>query len=166
MRTSLLALVVIVGLTAELLAQNNLPPNVPSAAVADGPMLGPPVIDVPLAPGAPTPPPPTESESKRPRLFRLPQPQPSAASSNDVRQPPKVFSGRWKQQRANAALTEAPLAPGTANLQSSDIATKESAPPKRTTSPRKYGPVELFPKTKESDRAGNPFSIRRPVLAW
>jgi hypothetical protein len=166
MRTSLLALLIFIGSAPELLAQGSSRPNVPSAAVADGPMLGPPVIDVPLAPGAPTPPPPAESESKRPRLFRLPQPQPSAAAPNDARQPPKIFNGRWKQQRANAALTDAPPAPGVANLESPDIAAKENTPPKRTTNPRKYGPVELFPKAKESDRAGNPFSIRRPVLAW
>jgi hypothetical protein len=135
--------------------------------------LAPPTIDVPNLGGAPLPPPAAAGNEpkQRPRFFRLPQPQPgtaaqaAAAPGAGANQQGKLGS-RWKQRNA-PPLTDAPLAGSSANLESQHAAPEpDSKPTKRSTNPRKYGPVELFPKAKESDRAGNPFSIRRPILAW
>ncbi len=97
----------------------------------------------------------------------MPKPQNATASqaqdpAANGQQPGKVLNGRWRQRTTTPPLTDAPLAGTTANLETSP----ETPPAKSTKSPRKYGPVELFPKAKDSDRTGNPFSFRKPVLAW
>jgi hypothetical protein len=75
-----------------------------------------------------------------------------------------VFNGRWRQRTTTPPLTDAPLAGSKANLEASPDT--DPSPAKSTKSARKYGPVEIFPKSKDSDRTGNPFSVRKPILAW
>jgi hypothetical protein len=172
MRTSLLAFL-LVNLTASGLLAQTPPPVVSVGESADGPLLAPPTIDVPNTAGAPLPPPPAASNEpkSKPRFFRLPQPQPGTTAqpgpaAGEANQQGKLLGGRWKQRNA-PPLTEAPLANSNANLEAQPIKPQDDAPPaKRANNPRKYGPLELFPKAKESDRAGNPFSLRRPILAW
>lgn len=131
--------------------------------------LAPPSIDVPNTAGAPLPPPAGPEPKSKPRFFRLPQPQSGAtaqaAAPGAANQQGKLGS-RWKQRNA-PPLTDAPLAGSSTSAQAqAAVPEADPKPAKRTNNPRKYGPVELFPKSKESDRAGNPFSIRRPILAW
>ncbi|HVU87735.1 MAG TPA: hypothetical protein VHD36_10470 [Pirellulales bacterium] len=199
MRTWLLAFTLINLAASELLAQTPLPPSASAGAATDGPLLAPPVIDVPAAPraavsppavnvpstagaplappsidvpnafGAPLPPPAGSEAKSKPRFFRLPQPTTPprfAGAPTAPNQQGKGLGSRFKQRNA-PPLTDAPLAGSSAALSSQPEVSGIDAPPsKRANNPRKYGPLELFPKTKESDRTGNPFSLRRPVLAW
>jgi hypothetical protein len=171
MRTSLLAFVLVNLVASAALAQTLLPPVASVPEMTDGPLLAPPAVDVAVPAGAPLPPPANSEAKNKPRFFRLPSPQATAASQGASgggagNQPGRLLNGRWKQRNA-PPLTEAPPADSSATLESAAVEPDiDPPPPKRTSNPRKYGPLELFPKAKESDRGSNPFSLRKPLLAW
>jgi len=105
---------------------------------------------------------PRSNENKKlPKIFRLPKP----GGDNGQSPAGKLFSNRWKKNQLDEAPLASPEISGVTPLD--ERARSPNAPTaKRSANARKYGPLEILPKTKEGDRTGNPFSIRRPVLAW
>ena len=160
MRTPLLALVLAIISASAVLAQRPLSPP-PAASAADGPLLGPPVIDIPEIPNGQTSTPPAGEGEKR-KLFRLPSIKSNGQSSAVGG---RMLQSRWKQPTGTAATEAQPFSPGGRQVAPSE---PETAPPakKRWFAPQKYGPVTVFPKPKDTDRQGNPLSLRRPMLAW
>ena len=161
MRKYLLALPFCCLLATGVLAQNYAPPRPATAPPAnEGPSFGPPDIAIPDVP-VPSAAPEAPAKSQRPKIFRLP-------SARTSPQPParKPFAERFKARSSARAAppSEAP-AFGAKGAAAPPPAEPEPTP-KRLGTPRKFGPLEVFPKPKESDRTGNPLSIRRPVLAW
>jgi len=146
-----------------VLAQRAFAPPAPTSGVpADGPLLGPPVIDLPGVPSTPVPPSGATSGEKR-KLFRLPS---SKTDSQTAPSANKLLPSRWKQRQPAGPTTDAKaFAPGAA-ISPQPAAPNTDPAPKRLFTPRKYGPVEAFPKAKASAQTGNPLSIRRPMLAW
>ena len=166
MRAALLAFTLVGLVSHEVLAQGGYPPrSTVGATGADGPMLGPPVVDIP---GVPTPPatPPAASPQRKPKFFRLPPVNKGAANGAESADSKKVFSGRWsKRQSASPMPAPEVSLPGTQTDPAALPSTVET-PAKSPQTTRKFGPLEIFPKPKEGDRTGNPLQIRRPVLAW
>jgi hypothetical protein len=164
MRAALLAFVILSAASFDVLAQGGYPPTATLGSTpTEGPMLGPPVVDVP---GVPYPAPPASSE-RRPRFFRLPptnKQDPVGTAAPDSK---KVFAGRFSKRQTPSTMTapEVSLPPGAQTDAASLPATTDPQAKSRQTT-RKYGPLEIFPKPREGDRTGNPLSIKRPVLAW
>jgi hypothetical protein len=162
MRIPLIAVVLAIVPSNVVLAQRAASgPPAAAGVPADGPLLGPPVIDIPEVPPGPTPS-SSANPGQRRRLFRLP----STKSGQQASAPTgKLLPGRWKQPAAGTPPEAQALAPDTA-IDPQSSASKAAPAPKRLFSPRRYGPVEVFPKPRDSDRTGNPLSLRRPMLAW
>ncbi len=139
-----------------------------SAPVASGPQGNPsleaPIINIPDVEERVLP--PSEqggrSQSKKlPKLFRLPKPNGDSGATSSG----KSFMNRWKKNPLDEAPLASPEVSGVTPLDERQVSAG-SATAKKSTNTRRYGPLEILPKTKEGDRTGNPFSIRRPVLAW
>jgi hypothetical protein len=167
MRAALLSFAILSAASVDVLAQGGYPPPAAQAGpAAEGPMLGPPVVDVPGVPNA-LPPAQAPSSERKPRLFRLPpanKQDPAGASAADSK---KVFAGRFSKRQAPTAMPapEVSLPPGP-QTDAASLPASTDPPAKGRQAPRKYGPLEFFPKPREGDRTGNPLSIKRPVLAW
>jgi hypothetical protein len=159
MRTTLLAFVLAGTTSLMVLAQVAPSARAADAPGTDGPLLGPPVINIPEGIAGPMPPPATPPETKKsPRLFRLPKPTGDAAT------PPsgKRFTSRWKS-RTLAPPAPAPVATPDLMVEAPPLPEATDSAPKKSL---KKGPIEFFPKTKASDRTANPLPIRRPIMAW
>ena len=194
MRTVLLVWAVVVACRIDVLAQGVYQPR-PAAAQpsTDGPLLGPPTVAVPNVPappaallpsapaaGAATPSAPSAAASGQgtvlkpfPRLLRRPTADGAETAPPSAERP---TIPRWKPLFSRPTPPPAPAAetppvnitlPETAS--SSAVAKfppAPEAPQRRWLNSKKVGPVEVFPQPKDSDRIGNPLSIRRPILAW
>ncbi len=166
----LLAATLTLMLTSVVLAQSGGAAPPPGAAVADGPLLGPPTINIPDASGPPVPPPTAGAGQKtQPRWKRLPPTTEEGKPAGG-----KLLGGRWRQRPPTEAAppaatpTPADAAPEFegAAAQAAPLPSVSPPAPKRLFNSKKIGSVELFPRPKEGDRQGNPLSLRRPVLAW
>jgi hypothetical protein len=154
------------------------PPAPPRASLAPAgsiPAASPPVINLPDVGGPPAAPSAASPNQKQPsRLFRRVG-QASAAGATPANPTPskRLLPGKWNNRspQPTDAPAFAPAAnPDSRNLPSAPPAAPQTQP-KRLLTPRKYGPVELFPTPRDSDRTstggtGNPLVVRRPVLAW
>ena len=165
-----LAMTLTFMLAGAVLAQAGGAARQPSASIDDGPLLGPPTINIPDASGPPVPPPAADKAQKSlPRWKRLPPTTDEAKPAGG-----KLLGGRWRQRQPAesappaATPTPADVAPEFegAAAQAAPLPPVSPPAPKRLFNSKKIGSVELFPKPKEGDRQGNPLSLRRPVLAW
>lgn len=165
-----LAVTLTITLAGAVLAQKGGAAPPPGVQIADGPLLGPPTINIPDVAGPSVPPPQAEAAQKSlPRWKRLP---PTTAEAKPAGG--KLLGGRWRQRPPAAAAppaatpTPADVAPEFegAAAQAAPLPAVSPPAPKRLLNSKKIGSMELFPKPKEGDRQGSPLSLRRPVLAW
>ena len=151
------------------------PPHAVLPPDTSTPAASPPVITLPDVPGPPAAPSASRPGQKPlPRLFRRPAADgdPTSPSSTNSPSTKRLLPGKWTKRSPQP--TDAPeFAPGikpeARNIPSTPVA--PATPPKRLLTPRKYGPVELFPAPRNNDQTSSgstskPFFVRRPVLAW